>query len=141
MVSACPLLEDNVCSVYHARPIVRRAAVSADEGACRRSFLSLSGENIPVPTVWRILGQGYAVALEGAILRSGLVPTEREWNESLKSALADPTAEARWLGGEDVFATVPRASYGAVRQSVMGSALQGGVRGASDGRGIRPAGD
>jgi hypothetical protein len=109
MVCACPLLEDNMCSLYHARPIVCRTAVSVDEGACRRSFLDLSGESIPIPTVWRTIGQGYAVALEGAILRSGLVPTEREWNESLKAALADPTAEARWLGGEDVFAGVPRA--------------------------------
>jgi hypothetical protein len=110
MVSACPLLEDNVCSIYDARPIVCRAAVSADEGACRRSFLKLSGESIPVPTVWRTLGQGYAVALEGAIAHAGLIPTEREWNASLNMALGDPTAEARWLGGEDLFLGAPRAS-------------------------------
>jgi hypothetical protein len=109
MVTACPLLKDDVCSIYTARPIVCRSAVSVDEGACRRSFLKLSGESIPIPTVWRTIGQGYAVALEGAILHSGLVPTEREWNESLKAALADPSAEARWLGGEDVFAGAPRA--------------------------------
>lgn len=110
IVSPCPLLEDNVCSIYESRPIVCRAAVSADEGACSRSFLKLTGEAIPVPTVWRTLGQGYAVALEGAILRAGLVPTEREWNASLQMALADPSAEDRWFVGEDVFEGAPRAS-------------------------------
>jgi len=110
MVTPCPLLTDNVCTAYEARPIVCRSAVSADAEICRRSYLEHSGENIPVPAVWRRLGQGYAVALEGAILHAGLVPTAREWNESLKAALADPGAEARWLAGEDVFRDAPRAS-------------------------------
>lgn len=110
MVTACPLLQDHMCSAYAARPIVCRSAVSADAQACRRSFLDLSGENIPVPAVWRTLGQGYAVALEGAILNAGLVPTVREWNESLRLALSDPGAETRWLAGEDVFGGLPRAS-------------------------------
>lgn len=110
MVTPCPLLEDHACSAYNARPIVCRSAVSADADACRRSYLELSGESLPVPTVWRTMGQGYAIALEGAILHSGLVATHREWNESLRIALGDASAEARWLSGEDVFAGVPRAS-------------------------------
>lgn len=110
MVTPCPLLEDNVCSAYEARPVVCRSAVSADAEACRRSYLELSGEGIPVPAVWRTFGQGYAVALEGAILHAGLVPTAREWNESLRVALKDSTAEARWLAGEDVFSGALRAA-------------------------------
>jgi hypothetical protein len=110
MVTPCPLLNDHACSVYAARPIVCRSAVSADALACRRSYLELSGESIPVPTVWRTLGQAYAAALEGAVLHAGLVPTAREWNESLRLALTDATAEPRWLGGEDVFHALPRAS-------------------------------
>lgn len=110
MVTPCPLLEDHACSAYHGRPIVCRSAVSADAAACGRSYLELSGESIPVPSVWRVLGQGYAVALEAAILRAGLVPAAREWNESLRVALGDATAEERWLAGDDVFGAAQRAS-------------------------------
>ena len=110
MVSPCPLLTDHVCGAYNSRPIVCRSAVSADAEACRRSYLELSGEGIPVPTLWRTLGQAYAMALEGAALRAGLVPAAREWNESLRIALRDVTAEPRWLAGEDVFDGLPRAS-------------------------------
>ena len=110
MVTPCPLLQDHACSAYEARPIVCRSAVSADADACRRAYLEMSGEGVPIPTLWRVLGQGYAVALEGAILNAGLVPTAREWNESLRLALTEPEAESRWLAGEDVFARLPRAS-------------------------------
>lgn len=110
MVTPCPLLEDDACTVYESRPIVCRSAVSADAQACRSAYRELSGGSIPVPSVWRALGQAYAAALEGAILHSGLVPAAREWNESLRIALADPDAEARWLAGEDVFDGLPRAS-------------------------------
>lgn len=123
MVTPCPLLQDNVCSAYGARPIVCRSAVSADADACRRAYIDLTGENIPVPTVWQTLGQGYAVALQGAILNAGLVPTVREWNDSLRAALSDSSAEARWLAGEDVFEGLGRASTSATFDNPSWAAL------------------
>lgn len=110
MITPCPLLENHSCSAYGARPIVCRSAVSADSEACRRSYIGRTGESIPVPTVWRTLGHGVAVALEAALIHSRLVATAREWNESLRLALADPGAEARWFAGMDVFEGVPKAS-------------------------------
>ena len=47
-------------------------------------------------------------ALECAILHAGLSAASHEWNESLWLALGDPSAEARWLAGEDVFRDAPR---------------------------------
>ena len=123
MVTPCPLLEDNVCTAYGSRPIVCRAAVSADADACRRSYIDLSGENLPVPTVWRTLGRCYAVALEGAILQAGLVPTAREWNQSLQAALQNAEAEARWFAGEDVFQGLPRASSSSVFETPSWAAI------------------
>ena len=123
MVTPCPLLVDHACSVYSSRPIVCRSAVSADAGACRRSYLEASGESIPVPTVWRTLGTGYAVALEAALIHSGLAAKAREWNESLRRALGDPGAEARWLAGEDVFAGLPAASEASTFEAPSWAAL------------------
>lgn len=109
MVTPCPLLVDGICSAYDARPLNCRLAVSSDAGRCRRSFLEASGEEVPVPIVWMALRQGYGVALEAAMLYAGLAHRAREWNQSLAIALARPDAEARWLGGEDVFAAAPAA--------------------------------
>lgn len=107
MLTPCPLLQDNQCSIYGDRPLVCRTAVSTDAGICRRSFIEFSGEEISVPLPWNALRLRYRVALEGALFRAGLPHLSREWNESLRMALRDDTAEARWLGGADVFAGLP----------------------------------
>ena len=106
----CPILRDNVCSLYAGRPLTCRTAVSTDAALCHRAYRLFSGEDIPAPAVWHALRQGYSVALEGALLRAGLAHRFGEWNESLRVALSEPDAEARWLGGADVFAQVPRVN-------------------------------
>jgi hypothetical protein len=106
----CPLLESDACSDYSGRPIACRTAVSTDSDVCLRAYRLLSGEGIPVPVAWSGLRQGYSVALEGALIRAGLAHRYREWNDSLRVALSDPGAEARWLGGADVFASAPSTS-------------------------------
>jgi hypothetical protein len=106
----CPLLNDNECGHYSARPLACRTAVSTDVNVCIRAYRMLTNEGIPVPLGWQAIRQGYSVALEGALLRAGLAHRYREWNDSLRMALADPTAEARWLGGADVFETAPSTS-------------------------------
>jgi hypothetical protein len=110
MVTPCPLLEGDLCSIYNARPINCRTAVSADADICRRSYLDVSGEDIPTPMVWFALRQGYGLALEGAMINAGLAHRSHEWNEALQLALADPDSEARWLSGADVFAGLPQAT-------------------------------
>lgn len=104
MVTPCPLLADNLCSIYPSRPINCRTAVSADASICERSYLAISGEDIPTPAVWFAVRQGYGFALQAALENAGLVASAREWNRCLHIALTEPDAEARWLAGEDVFA-------------------------------------
>jgi hypothetical protein len=104
----CPLLVEDECSNYLGRPLACRTAVSTDADVCMRAYRLLSGEGIPVPAAWAGLRQGYSVALEGALLRAGLAHRYREWNESLRLALANPAAESDWLAGADVFAGVPQ---------------------------------
>jgi hypothetical protein len=106
---ACPLLVDDQCSAYASRPFVCRTAVSTDAEVCRRAYRLFSGEIAPKPIIWQTLRDGYSVALRAALLRSGLPYDYREWIASLRIALNDPSAETRWLGGNDVFATVPNS--------------------------------
>jgi hypothetical protein len=107
MLTPCPLLEGDECGLYLGRPLACRTAVSTDADICYRAFRLFSGEGIPFPAAWHGLRQGYTVALEGALLRAGLAHRYREWNESLRLALADPQSEAQWLSGSDVFAGAP----------------------------------
>src|SRR5436190_207787 len=107
MLTPCPLLEDNLCSIYSRRPLVCRTAASADAEICRRSLILFSGEEIPTVFPWIALRNNYRVALEGALFHAGLPHQSREWNGSLHVALNDDSAESRWLAGEDMFATVP----------------------------------
>jgi hypothetical protein len=109
MVTPCPLLTNNLCSIYAARPINCRTNASADVSVCEGAYLRLTGDNIPTPFVWPALRQGYGAALEGAIINAGLAPKASEWNEALRLVLTTPGLEARWLSGEDVFSRLPRA--------------------------------
>lgn len=107
MLTPCPLLQDNACTVYADRPLVCRTAASTDAEICRRSLILFSGEDIPTPFAWTSLRNNYRVALEGALFHAGLPHQSREWNESLRIALNDENAEASWLAGTDIFAGLP----------------------------------
>ena len=122
MVTPCPLLHGSMCSIYNARPINCRTAVSTDAESCRRSYLKVSGD-IPTPVVWLAFRQAYYTALEGALYHAGLKFYAGEWNEALKIALSDPTAEKRWLSGEDVFAGAARVSQKAAVEIMPGRML------------------
>lgn len=104
----CPLLVEGACSVYSIRPVACRLAVSASADSCRRSFIELRRENIPVPAPWGPLRQGYRVALEAALLNAGLDWNMTEWNGALRTALDDPGGETAWLDGERMFADLQR---------------------------------
>jgi putative zinc- or iron-chelating protein len=106
----CPILRDNVCSLYEGRPLTCRTAVSTDADLCHRAYRLFSGEDIPAPPFWHPLRQAYSVALQGALLRAGVPHGFHEWNESLRVALTEPNGETRWLGGADLFAHVPRVN-------------------------------
>jgi hypothetical protein len=101
----CPLLSDNLCRLYDSRPLTCRTAVSSDVAACERAFrLGMVDEGIPTPDFYRRIRTGYALALAGALRRSGLPATAYDLNSALHIALARSDAEAAWLAGEPVFA-------------------------------------
>jgi hypothetical protein len=103
----CPLLRDDLCLVYAARPATCRTAVSRDVAACERAFrLGSENEDIPTPTFYIEMRAGYSLALAGALRRAGFPAAAYEYNAALNAVLGTPGAEAAWLAGEDVFAGV-----------------------------------
>jgi Fe-S-cluster containining protein len=113
IITPCPLLADNRCRIYAARPAVCRTAVSTDAALCERAYRQ--GDEtveIPTPDFYINLRSGYSIALAGALKRGGYAPWAYEYNAGLHAALARDDAEAAWLAGEDVFAGVPMDSTG-----------------------------
>lgn len=102
-VYPCPMLIDNACSVYARRPLACRAAVSIDAEVCGRAYHLETDEQIPAPMPYLLMGFWYRFALTGAMKRAGLRYSAIELNSGLHIALSVPTAEMRWLAGDDPF--------------------------------------
>ena len=107
---ACPLLGDGgLCSVYADRPLVCRQATSLSLPACIEEFEGVDPEGrIEVSTVHLAHSSNAHVVLLGALAAAGLPTDAYELSAALDVALAEPQAEQRWLGGEDIFAGLPR---------------------------------
>lgn len=102
----CPMLENRGCSEYQSRPMVCRAVLSKSLDTCLRIFELKSGEAFtpadPSATV-RALN---VIILRAGLILAGLPYQHVEMNHALSIALADETAETRWLAGEPVFGAV-----------------------------------
>lgn len=99
----CPLLENDRCGAYEARPLSCRAAVSLDAGACQKSYEG-TPTPVPLPRVFMdALGESVR-GLAAALGRAGLPLRGYELNAALRIAIETPDAPARWAAGEDIFA-------------------------------------
>jgi Fe-S-cluster containining protein len=102
----CPLLEDNICSIYEARPKACRLAASGDAEICARSYHNITNEDIPTPALNLMARPVYAIALAIALKRADLPYESYEFNAGLVRALDEPDAEKRWLAGDNIFSGV-----------------------------------
>ena len=103
----CPLLENDACSIYAARPIGCRGFVSLNLDACIATFVHGAEPQIPVPANRLDILYACRMALYAALRLRGLKAEAYEMNAAVMAALAFDDAEARWLAGEDIFAGVP----------------------------------
>jgi Fe-S-cluster containining protein len=116
----CSLLDDQgACSIYDSRPISCRTVVSSNADECRSTIVDGSDVGFPSPKVWLTLQDSYITALEGALIHAGLAYQAHELNESLRIALANPNAEARWLAGGDEFAAAATSPAAPIFQNPM----------------------
>ena len=104
----CPMLNDNICSIYEFRPAACRMAASGDASICARSYRNLTDEDIPTPVLYLVGRSVYALALASALRHSQLPFTAYELNAGLARALERADAEQAWLSGNDIFSDVTR---------------------------------
>ena len=95
----CPLLVDNLCSVYEFRPLVCRAWHSTDVRRCQQPNGSLA-VNQEVMQVFSAIYRSLIATLAEQELES----QEVELISALDIALNTPDAAQRWLAGETLFA-------------------------------------
>jgi hypothetical protein len=100
----CPLLEDQACAIYAARPLACHAFVSVKLEACLAAFVDHAPPDIPMPANNISLLYGCRMLLFAAQRLIGRPDHTYEMNGAVSIVLATDKAEARWLAGEDLFA-------------------------------------
>ncbi|MCE9633597.1 MAG: YkgJ family cysteine cluster protein [Methylophilales bacterium] len=96
----CPLLKDNLCSIYPVRPAACRKVHSYDVEKCKTRGSEIP-ESLEVILKSETLMKGAAEAYR----QVNLPASGHELGQALLLSLTDETAEARWYGGEMVFDT------------------------------------
>jgi len=102
----CPLLENNICSIYNSRPKACRLAVSVDSKICERSYLNSTEEGIPTPMLYLYARNAYDISFAVSLKKVALPYAMYEFNAALVRAIETDDAELKWLSGEDIFADV-----------------------------------
>jgi Fe-S-cluster containining protein len=100
----CPLLEDNACALYAARPLSCHVFVSMNVNDCISVFRYLKETQIHQPQSFGSMRNLCRLLLLASLKAVGLPTRAYELNTAVATILAQDNAEKRWLRGEDVLA-------------------------------------
>lgn len=116
----CPLLGgDGACTVYAVRPLACRRVVALDLKPCLEEFEGQDGD-IEVPAHYNTHAANVLVALAAALAGARQPFAHYEFSSAVLRVLDTIDAEARWRGGDDVFAGLRREDIGdAVDQAAV----------------------
>jgi Fe-S-cluster containining protein len=99
----CPLLVDQRCSAYAARPLTCRGYNSSDARACERSFRERTHVEVPVYAPQHRLATFVLDGMRAGLEESNLTGSLLELAAALRIVLTVPDAVERWLNGEAIF--------------------------------------
>ena len=103
----CPILVDEGCSRYSARPLACRSTYATSAQACERDLASVSsggpGKPIKMPATPQVIRTGVVDGITSGLARRGLQADTVELIEATTVVLTDPSAVDRWFAGEQVF--------------------------------------
>jgi len=95
---SCPFLARNLCSIYEVRPAACRKAHSLDVSKCEAHAPEIP-QNLEIVLDAEALLRGTS----GAYRQRGFDASGHELVRAVLVALLDPSAQARWYRGEQVF--------------------------------------
>jgi hypothetical protein len=99
----CPLLRDNMCSVYGVRPFICRGCNSLDVEKCAEGVVNPLETLIPVAMPLVNIAAAIRQGITQGIGDVGLPNKELVFALALATALQIPDAGTRYLAGENVF--------------------------------------
>lgn len=99
----CPLLVDNHCSAYEARPLECRGYVSMSVDACRKALDNYRAWDVPLYFPQYSIFKHIQAGLMSALSDSGYAFELFELTAALRIGLEVPDAVDRWLAGENIF--------------------------------------
>jgi Fe-S-cluster containining protein len=100
----CPLLVEDRCTAYPARPLTCRGFNSSDVQACERSVKERGPVEVPVYAPQHRLATFALDGMRAGMEEAGLKAELLELTAALRVVLEVPQAVERWLRGEPVFA-------------------------------------
>ena len=104
----CPLLHNSECTIYEARPLSCRGAVSRDVDACVAAYVNFQQVDTQAPADRTLVLNIWRMILSIAMRVLNFPVAGYEMNHAVAVALATEDSERKWLNGEDVFASVAR---------------------------------
>lgn len=126
----CPLLMDDICSVYADRPMVCRQTTSLSFEACIDEFEDRNRQaQIPISPLHMTYVGNTHVAMLGALRAVGLPSSSYELSSALSLALTVPDAEQRWLSGDNVFRELPEAPRRSPEMDLVASQIADEIKG------------
>jgi len=115
----CPLLADNKCSIYPARPGTCRILHSRDVDVCKKAYEDAeNAEYDPIQNEGLRMGSvAFLVGLKMAFERAKLDSGSYELSQALAVTLTNPKAYTAWLKGKKMFTALPAEEYGEWRRA------------------------
>ncbi len=106
---ACPLLRNNRCMAYEARPLKCRAWNSLRLADCEQAYgHGASARQVPIDTPAFVMGNAVLSGLTDSVTTAGLDASQHELCQGLEQALAQSDEAERWQQGEKVLSAKTR---------------------------------
>ncbi|MCE2487834.1 MAG: hypothetical protein J4F42_20160 [Desulfurellaceae bacterium] len=106
---ACPLLRNNRCMAYEARPLKCRAWNSLRLADCEQAYgHGSSARQVRIDTSAFVMGNAVLSGLSDGVTQAGLDGSHHELCQALDQALTQSDGAERWQQGEQVLSTQPR---------------------------------